>query len=463
MLRSTVWSWGSGLFVLAALAMRLASTPTADLSYLMLAGYALMGGTQVIQALALSWLFSMLNPGIAAEAVYGTIGRYAVLACAAASVLLRSGVLQGGRVSSVVWATILLGIFICLHAVIVSPVKDVSLLKAVSWTLACATLVSAWSGLSMAERHRLEKQIFWGLTIVTLVSLPLLGGSLGFLRNGTGFQGVLNHPQAFGPTMAVLAAWAASRALGSSPPPYILIGLFVLCLILIVLSEARTAGLALLIALVLAAVVLQVLTRQRLKNLFPAITSRRFAISAMLALAIISLSAPMLSGFIQSYISKRGGASGLIEAYDTSRGRLMQDMWVNIRGHPWSGIGFGIATDPLSMEVQRDPVLGLPVGAAVEKGVLPLAVLEELGIPGAIAVLAWTWLLIRRSIRGRRMVPIALLFTALMLNMGENTLFSPGGMGLLLLVVVGYAASETPPQSNPRRTTHGGEPLFERS
>lgn len=455
MLRPTAWSLGSGLLVLTALAMRLGSTPTANLSYLLLGAYALLGRTQAIQALALSWLFSMLSPGVAAEATYGTIGRYVVLAGAAVSVLLRSNILKRGRVGLVVWATILLGVFICLHAIFVSPMKDVSLLKAISWTLACTTLISAWSSLSPDDRYELDTQMFRGLVIIMLASLPLLGTGTGYLVNGTGFQGVLNQPQAFGLTMAVLAAWAASRALGSNPPSYTMMVLFVSCLILIVLSEARTAGLALLIALLLATVALQALTRRRMTSLFPAIKSRRFALFAIAALAIASLSAPVLSGYIQSYLSKRGDASGLIDVYDRSRGRLIHDMWINIREHPWTGIGFGIASDPLSMEVQRDPVLGLPVGASIEKGVLPLAVLEELGIPGAIAVLAWIWLLIRHSIRGRRLVPIALLFTALMLNMGENILFSPGGMGLLLLVIVGYAASEKSSHSNAESTAHG--------
>lgn len=444
-------------FVLFAIAMRLASTPTANASYLLLAGYALLGRAQVIQALALSWLFAMLSPGVAAEATLASVGRYAVLAAAAASVLLRSGLLQGrsAQINRMAAATLLLGTFICAHALLFSQMKDVSLLKAVSWTLACATLISAWSGLTPDLRKAVEKQIFWGLVILMLVSLPLLASNLGYLRNGRGFQGILSHPQAFGPAMAVLAAWAASRALNSNPPPYRLIGLFVLCLALIVLSEARTAGIGLLVSLALAAVVLQALTRRRLKDLFPAIRSRRFAIVALLSLAILSLSAPFLSDSIQGFILKRGDAAGLVEAYDRSRGRLMQEMWANIREHPWAGIGFGISSDPHAMEIQRDPILGLPVGASIEKGVLPLAVLEELGIPGALAVLAWLCLLVRRAVSGRRIVPITLLFIALLLNMGEMMLFSPGGMGLLMLVIVGLAASERPTQPGPGRDAHG--------
>jgi hypothetical protein len=55
----------SSLIPILAMAMRIASTPTANLSYLVIVGYALLGRAQAIQALALSWLFTMLSPGIA--------------------------------------------------------------------------------------------------------------------------------------------------------------------------------------------------------------------------------------------------------------------------------------------------------------------------------------------------------------------------------------------------------------
>ncbi len=427
--------------------MRLASVPTANISYLLLAGYALLGRAQAVQALALSWLFSMLSPGVAAEATLGTIGRYAVLAGAATSVLLRNDMLRGGRINRMVSASLLLGLFICLHAIVFSPMKDVSLLKAISWTVACSTLISAWSGLLPEVRRQLEKQIFGGLTVLMLVSLPLLFSGLGYLVNGSGFQGVLNHPQAFGPTMAMLAAWAGARVLTAEKPSFSMMGVFLACVALIILSQARTAGFGLLLALLLATLVLQILTRQRFARLVPAIKNRRFQLLMLLGFVVLLVAAPVLTGVMHGYVSKRGGTTDLVDAYDLSRGRLMNQMQENILEHPWTGIGFGIASDPYDMVVSRDPVLGIPVGAAIEKGVLPLAVLEELGIPGALAVLAWLWLLVRKSITCRSLVPIALLFTALLLNMGEMMLFSPGGMGLLLLVVIGFVASEKPMQT----------------
>lgn len=50
--------------------------------------------------------------------------------------------------------------------------------------------------------------VIFAAALSALLSLPLLVHPLGYLRNGTGFQVILNHPQVFGPTMALLCAWA---------------------------------------------------------------------------------------------------------------------------------------------------------------------------------------------------------------------------------------------------------------
>ena len=130
----------------------------------------------------------------------------------------------------------------------------------------------------------------------------------------------------------------------------------------------------------------------------------------------------------------------IAEAYDKSRGGLIDKLITNIEEHPFTGIGFGIASNPFEMIIERDPVIGLPVGAAIEKGVLPLAVVEELGFIGAFLVFMWFWMVVKRAgLRG--FTPLALTTTALLLNMGENTFFSPGGFGGLLLIFVSWACT----------------------
>src|SRR5690606_23104245 len=122
--------------LIVALALRLASAPTANLSYLLLAGYALLGRPHAIRALAMSWLFTMMSTGIAPAASAGAVGRYAVLFAAAFSALIHSGFFSRPRLRPFTVATIMLGGFIIFHSMLFSPMVDVSVLKAVSWTLA---------------------------------------------------------------------------------------------------------------------------------------------------------------------------------------------------------------------------------------------------------------------------------------------------------------------------------------
>lgn len=434
----------SGLIPLVATLLRVVSTPTADFSYLVVAGYALLGRAQALQALALSWFFTMLNPGIAAEATNSSVGRYAVLIAAALSVFFRSGsVLRSTRLSRPVVATLLLGIFLVGHSLLFSTIKDISVLKAISWTLAASTILAAWSGLSAKEQEIASRQFFGGLIVLLVCSLFLLPMPVGYLRNGTGFQGVMSHPQAFGPTMALLGAWATGRILSERKPSWWFAALLVACLILVVLSEARTAGISLVLGVVIAIIFAYGSSGGAIRNVLPGLRGKRIYVVAFLALVGLLANGAMFSERLGGYISKSGRAdvTTIAEAYELSRGPKIEDMWVNIQDRPFLGIGFGIGSKPEQMVVRRDPMLGLPIGASIEKGVLPMAILEEVGAIGFVLVAVWLYVLLRRAARSRGLTALAVLFVALLINMGESMLFSPGGMGLLVLIMIGWASS----------------------
>jgi O-antigen ligase len=426
-----------------ALALRLAPGPAADVSYLLLAAYALFGRAHAIRALAFSWLFTMISPGLAPPAELAALGRYAVLLAAAASVFLRSGFLiRNLSVRPFTLATLGLGAFIIAHSLAVSPMPDVSILKAVSWTLALATLIAAWLGLNAAQRSASGRELFWFLALVLLLSLPLLATSLGYLRNGRGFQGILNHPQAFGPAIGLLGAWAAARLLGERRPGWWLVALAGASLAAVSLSEARTAGLAMLGGLALSVVLTPVFSGRALLSVAPGLRSPRvWAVLTAVGFALVVF-APLISDAVQNYISKSGrhNVESVLAAYERSRGGLIDRMQENIAAHPVEGIGFGIASDPATMVVQRDPLFGLPVSASIEKGVTPLMVVEELGLIGALLVALWVIALLRGCARGG-LAPFAVCITVLLLNLGEATLFSASGFGLLTLILLGWAYS----------------------
>lgn len=437
-----------GLFL--PLLLRLASTPTANLSFFLLAAYATTGRAQAIQALGMSWLLTMISPGIAPPAPLGSVGRYAVFMGAFIAVFVRSGILSGQlKASKIVLTTVGLGVFFVIHSLFISPMPDVSILKAVSWLMVTATLFSAWSGLAPAEREKLFRQLYLGLVAIMIISVPLFVLPLGYLRNGSSFQGILNHPQAFGPTMAILGAIAASKLFAEKRPSWQYLGVFGVSLVFILASEARTAGLALIIGLCLAIASVPVLSGRRVRAVLPGLRSRRVWGIAGVVLCFGVIFAPQIGDKVGNYISKSGRAGSvesIAEAYDKSRGGLIDRMVANINENPLTGIGYGIASEPALMVVEREPFFGLPVGAPVEKGVLPLAMLEELGWVGAGIVAVWLIALALKASKNG-VVSISVLITALMINMGENVFFSPGGMGLLILIGVTWAASRVNSES----------------
>jgi len=414
------------------------------MSYFLLAILVLYGKKQVILALSLSWLFTMLNPVLAPSPLLGSIGRYVVLFAATLSVVLKSGAARKQRNRFAQW-TFLLGVFISMHAVIISPFPDVSVLKAVSWTMAMVTLIVAWSGLSAHESAEMQQWVYGLLLAVLFLSLPfLLIPSVGYQRNGSGFQGILNHPQVFGATMSMLGALILGRLLREKRPSWRGISLLLLVFFVILKSEARTAGLALIIGGGTSALIGPYFCGGSLKSLMPALRSRRAVMLAGFGLVLLVAFAAQFRATFNEYLSKSGRseATGVVAAYEVSRGVLMAPMVANIQDHLLTGIGFGVASFPDAMYVERDPVFGLPIGASIEKGVVPLMVLEELGLFGFLMVLLWVIALFRRA--GAGGIPMLLVvLDVLLLNMGEATLFSAGGLGLITFILLA-AASASP-------------------
>lgn len=440
--RPSPYPSGTTLWIpLLAIIFRLASSNTASVSYFILALYALRGRVQAIQALALSWLFSMISSGIAPAAPMASIGRYAVFLTAAVSVL----VFTRNRPNIVTLATVLLGLFYVVHSLFFSSIVDVSVLKAASWSVVVVTLIEAWAGLTSDVRSRLVEQVFGLLTILMILSIPMIFLPVGYLRNGTGFQGVFSHPQVLGPTMALLGTWAAGQMLAQRQPSWSLFALVGSCLIIVLLSEARTAGIALVLGIGIGVVMVTSRLVRDKGVALPGIRSTRFQLIVVLALLGLVFTSSSVNSLITNYLTKsdRAQISGIRDAYQDSRGGLIERMWANIEEDPWIGIGFGIASDPREMEIERDPLLGLPVSASIEKGVLPLAVLEEVGIYGFVLTALWISILFSRATRGG-IVPTAVSLTALLLNLGESTLFSPSGFGLLPLILLGWAFASKP-------------------
>ena len=425
-------NFSRSILLLLALTTNLVGGAVAALSYFLLAVHALLGRAQLIQSLALLSFFSVLNPGIILMSQSdSSVLRYIPIIGATVSLLLRSHASVARdriSISLVVLGTLCLGAFLFIHSMLFSQMVDVSILKSVLWVTVVVILLAAWRGLGDLEHDHLQKQLFGGLVVSMLVSLPFLAIPIGY--KGEGFQGVFNQPQVLGLVMATLAACLIGRL--SQPVRYRWLDMFllVLCLLILVMSEARTAGFALVLALAGIPIIFFVL-RGRGRTLLKSLTS----MCAILFVVWFSFSEQLTK-----FAFKRDSAVNISGTLEASRGILMFPMIANIAENPISGIGFGVGSIPSERYVNRDNILGLPSGAPVEKGVLPLAVIEELGAPGFFAVALWLWMMFRRSYRAG-FYPFLVLSLVLLMNLGEATLFSTGSLGLFFLIMFTWAVT----------------------
>ena len=145
---------------------------------------------------------------------------------------------------------------------------------------------------------------------------------------------------------------------------------------------------------------------------------------------------------LNSYLFKRTDSVGILEAADNSRGKLVDNMLSNIEANPFQGIGFGMSSDINNLNVEYDPFFGIPISAVIEKGVLPIAVLEELGIIVGSFVFLWIFYSFYKAAQVDAQ-KLSILLCIILLNLGEYMFFSVGGMGMLMLILFTASTSYT--------------------
>ena len=179
------------------------------------------------------------------------------------------------------------------------------------------------------------------------------------------------------------------------------------------------------------------LARRRSRD---SLQASRLALMTALTLAAAIVAGPWISSQLTEFIRKGTRSESLTEAALQSRGRKIDGMITNIEQNPLFGIGFGIDSETNYFLIQRDPVFGLPVMATVEKGVMPVAVIEETGILGALITYPWLLLLLVRAVRGG-LITDTVFWSVIATNIAEACLFSPGGQGMFQLIFAIWAST----------------------
>jgi len=410
--------------------------------------WALRGPDQAIQALTLGGLMKFLNPALYPDLRTASMLGWVLLALTGARVFF-SAINRRAWGSPLLFWLAVFGLVILLHSATVSRYGVLSGFKIVSFVFGAMTVLLAFQ--SSAQRKVDWAPWFVGLwSAVVLLSAPtVFFPSIGYLKNGWGFQGILGHPQSFGTFLAVAVAWFGARLilypLGQTHWIMVLIGC--LTCVELILTKARTGLLAVLLALACVGILAVVKRYEWRQQFVSAFRKPLVLLILLMIITMIVLDPSTVGNRVEAYVFKHGhdAKSSITDAYTKSRGAGLANQWKNFLNSPLVGYGFGITPYSDSDAIQvLDPVFGLPLSAPTEKGFLPTAILEETGMVGATFLLLLLISLFRyASGRGDSAVMWS-FYASVLVNVGEMVFFSFGGLGLYTWLIIGWASNSQP-------------------
>lgn len=421
---------------LVLLALLVPGAPTVAL--IVLGFWSLLGARQAIQSLTLVMLIKSLNPALYSVEGLSSLWFWLVLFVAATRIYF-DAIASRSLKHPVLPVLLLFSTVVLLQSVSLSYYPAVSAFKIFSFFYVAAAFLLAFK---LTNRRSMDwTPWFIGMWIaVAVLSAPtLLVPQIGYFRDDMGFQGILVHPQTFALFLAPGLAWLIGRSFFSSQPTHALLyAIFALTLVFVFLTRARTAIVAIIAALILISLIIT-FSKRSWRMVFRRWLSHPLSFGVVL-IGMVSLFFTASSGIATEFFMKGEEAAGFDEAFEKSRGFIIAESWQNFVNHPFFGIGFGVSFADYFAPV-IEPVTGLPLSAATEKGLLPVVILEETGIVGAVFFLPLLFVLIRRGLSHRDMAVPLMLLTCFFVNIGEMVFFSMGAMGLYLWLLIGWAVS----------------------
>ncbi len=440
--------WRELIALCVILAAQRVSGTLQTLTFAVLILWALRGPKQTIQALSFSWLLAFLNPGIFPSSGSVTIYRWVLIFGGFARVVFEV-LRRRPRVIKEILYFLPFAVGIAVLSVFYSYEPIISLFKLISFVVGGGTIILAFC--VTAEETEYWKAWFTTfLLAIMIIGFPFYYSELGYTRNERGFQGLLSHPQSYGLFLAPAIAWLAGRFLFEKERSVYVVGGITIGVLSLVATQSRTAAFALLLALVLTLMMSMGHAPGRRRTLIRTL-KHPLAVSVFcFGMIFVIWKADLLSEQALSFVKKGVDTEGFVSVYKASRGDLIERSMNNFYQYPLTGIGFGLPSSPQLLEVQKDKWVGLPLGATIEKGFLPSAILEEVGLIGSGFVMFLLFALVSPLMRRGTIPGVWLLMTCLTINLGEEVFFSMGGMGLYIWLLIGLTKvmSEKPGEAD---------------
>lgn len=324
--------------------------------------------------------------------------------------------------------------------------------------IALLKLLSFWVGLTailggvMVLRARKADLTEWFIGLAYAVGFNgllalALGAGYGF-RTVTAkaggtlfFQGPYYHPNTCGPMTAMFIVLVTCTWLfGNYRHRWLCLPLLPLFFAFIWMSRSRTG----LVTIVLGLGLIFLLTglaavgrRYRLRLNMSRTTIVALAAAVALAVFMIDLgTGGQITSSVFTFITKYDTKAVTLETESllATRQGLITRSWQNFLERPLTGLGFEVSTDEYFI---KNATL---FSAPIEKGFLPTAILEEVGILGTIPFVLFLVAVIASLLKTNNAPGLAMFLTYLITNLGEVSIFAMGGTGALSWLLVGAGA-----------------------
>jgi len=290
--------------------------------------------------------------------------------------------------------------------------------------------------------------IFYVLGSVAVIPFPSIGNSMTIsFMSGYGqdayatdmsglFNGVTWHSQELGTIMAILNAYLLSDYLCNFQRKNRLYQLLLACIpILIYKSSSRTA-----LFTYFLSIGVTVFFFHREKHVTQGKKSRVMTNMFLLGLiaAFVIVLTPGVGNRFEAFLRKSKDVESIdksrsiTEDVTFSRMGLIEKGLVNFRKSPVIGNGFQVSEEMQELSKEKT---GLILTAPIEKGVLPVMVLEEGGVVGAIIFLAFLIAVYVRCSNLRLTCFLSTFTVFIILNFGEASFFSSTGGGGLMWTI----------------------------
>lgn len=418
-----------------------------SLCLIILAVMALQGVAGALKALSMLSLVIMGNPYMVEQSIVLTFFRFPLLGLAGARILFdvytkRPDLLRMTHLNAL--------LFFGMVCVLIAPINgyytQISILKT------CLFVYGAYVILAGTEVNRsgVSDLTVWFTAIIAFVALvSYLSIPLGIshvhrgeLKVGiamAGLSGITSHQQTLGSFAAISAVFCFSVGVFSRlPKRWIFIVLFLSFLPLLVMTKSRTAVGTLLLSITFVVCASPWVLRGR-KARFNRFEPGKWLAMGAIALVLGFIIDIATGGKVSDKVTEfalKGMASKVssnieFEDITASRMGLIEQSWYIFLKNPLTGINFGTSVSTYFQENAT------AFSAPTEKGFMPTALLEEVGIVGTSAFLIFLYFILRKLVQDENIIGLGLFVGFLIQNMGEMMFFSFGGAGMYCWTMVG--------------------------